>query len=304
MRHVLAAALLLQALCLASVSYSQQPATQPAPAARPDPDVEIQAAYRVWMSGGANAPVSQEEYLRGFARLMDLKQRKQVSNDQWLKQTYLYLVSEKPGGAWPMDVFLAKHWQNYFQIAPDEFVAALAPYITTPNEQSSAYAMIGGAGAFELTILSNPSNPPHPRVGFRNIEKYLRKLNGQDPSWWVLLAAYHSHADAALETAAPIYLDRQTLQVLQRTQKELALMLISADLATEAERLDWHRKALAKLEELSKNPHWSVRAYAVQKASDARLPGYLELVNSMQQDQNYLVSSMAKEIVSSSVRRR
>src|SRR4051794_19019421 len=83
-------AVLLIQLCWFCAVASAQPAaqvaaTQPAPAPLPAPDQEIQAAFQVWTTPGP-ATRSNEDGLRAFARVVELKQRRAVSNDQWLKQ--------------------------------------------------------------------------------------------------------------------------------------------------------------------------------------------------------------------------
>lgn len=251
---------ILCSLTATTVLHAQQPAPTTRDVRLPDPDPQIQK----WLTTlgeppgpnrGGNRAEEFKQWLAPIAEAVAAREQRTLTEEAWYTQVLVYLSSKRGEDAWVKTIQLMMYSRMISGLQYTGAIKVIIPYMDSPDPWVAriAHEMIAYSTAFS-------GQPVHVAM-----ESYLRGTRPGDPSWKMVLFLYGGDPDGVLDTIASVYLDRPTQQQLERTRKELTILIYSADLAAVDQKAEWSNKIVAKLEELAAHPHWVARTYALAK---------------------------------------
>jgi hypothetical protein len=244
-------------------------------------------------------PTSWRDYSALLGDVVDAKARGKITDETWLLDV-LSGCSTKPGTGTALTLMqLMRFSVTDLGIQPSDVVRVIAPY--TDNEDTviadTALAMIGYSEAF-LSTGTPLAETIEGRPSFPFVADYLRATAKSHPSWKLVRKLYEINPDAALDTVATTIVSENDRASALKDRDELLGYLYSYRIAGSEEQPAQRAKIFQKLDGMSRDPRWPVRAYVA--AAMAASPNLLfpeEIIRRLTNDENAAVSAMSHDLI-------
>lgn len=239
--------------------------------AKPSPDRRVQAWLETIAPLKSPEDVVKEDDIASFLRQRDtaviaiLKAREsgKLSDRKWVAQVTWHLTQIKERGeyGWGMMLHLTDLSIWEMGIEPETMVRLLEPYLTSTDRPTAYVAgeMLGAAQASRRAT-------PQLLTNQLRTDALANEFRSYDPAkapWKLLDKEYSADPDQVMDALGPVLLDTRAAEELSDDRAELKRLILAFDLTSGTERAENEAHIETTLAELSKHPHWSVRAYAL-----------------------------------------